>query len=51
MTRDLDHGQLHAKTNAEIGRLFLPRITHGHELALDTAPAKAARHQHGGRVA
>ena len=50
MTRDLDHRQLHAETNAKIRRLFFARITHGHELALDTAPAKAARHQHGGRV-
>src|SRR6202012_4281320 len=44
---EFDHRELHAETDAKVRHLRFTRITDGRDLAFGTAPAEAARHQHG----
>ena len=46
MAGELDDGDLHAQTDAQEGDLLFSGVADGHDLALDAAPAEAARHQH-----
>ncbi len=42
---ELDHGTLHAETDAEVGHALLARVAHRLDLALDAAVAEAPGHQ------
>ena len=52
--RVLDHGNLHAEADAEVGHAVLAGVAHRRDLALDAALAEAARHEdrvHAGEAA
>src|SRR5581483_2557201 len=46
VARVLDHSQLHAETDAKIRHFALARIANRSDLALYTALAEPARHEH-----
>ena len=46
----LDHRQLHAKANPQVGNLMFTGIADGLYFSLDTAFAKASRNQNGIKV-
>ena len=48
---ELDHGALHAQTDAEERNVVFAGITHGHDLALDAAVSEARSHQNARHLA
>ena len=51
VTRELDHGALHAQTDPQEGNVVLAGEAHGLDLTLDTAVAEARGHQDTGHLA